>query len=147
MIEALRRGLCTQLKNTNKFSITSAITTFNACFVLYLTAVAFTVVAYSSAPIIELIVPLIVVLTAAVVLYLLLGGLPVLLISLARWWLGRWMCLYQRQTDFLNPPDSSVTRLNLAGCFFLPVFKFIQRQRVYLLHTPAKPPCQISSRF
>jgi len=58
-------------------------TTFNACFVLYLTAVAFTVVAYSSAPIIELIVPLIVVLTAAVVLYLLLGGLPVLLISLA----------------------------------------------------------------
>lgn len=56
---------------------------FNACFVLYLTAVAFTVVAYSSAPIIELIVPLIVVLTAAVVLYLLLGGLPVLLISLA----------------------------------------------------------------
>ena len=58
-------------------------TTFNACFVLYLTAVAFTVVAYSSAPIIELIVPLIVVLTAAVVLYLILGGLPVLLISLA----------------------------------------------------------------
>lgn len=55
---------------------------FNACFVLYLAAAAFAVVYYSSAPIIELILPLIVVLTVSIALYLLLGGLPVLLISL-----------------------------------------------------------------
>nr|DAQ17559.1 MAG TPA: hypothetical protein [Caudoviricetes sp.] len=33
----------------------------------------------------------------------------------------------------------------MAGCFFLPVFKFIQRQRINLIHAPTEPPCQISS--
>ncbi|ATD65349.1 hypothetical protein ACFPVS_13490 [Neisseria weixii] len=56
---------------------------FHACFVLYLAAVALAFVAYSSAPLVELVLPLIIILAAAVALYLLLGGLPAMLLSLA----------------------------------------------------------------
>ncbi len=38
-----------------------------------------------------------------------------------------------------------ITRLHLAGCFFLSVFKFVQRQHVNLIHAPTEPPIQIGS--